>query len=94
MSTRGRVTDYAGNELFPGDLINYPSRVGNRVRATDAIVEVATVEPTVVGKVGVVLIPVLKVRPTGIESGFAKRRTDTSQWITTEHVRLVERGEE
>jgi hypothetical protein len=36
-----------------------------------------------------VLVPVLKVQPTGIESGFVKRKTAAAQWITTEHVRLV-----
>jgi hypothetical protein len=89
MAKRGVVTDYAGNELHPGDLVAYSARQGNRVRMADAVVLEATAKQAQVEGVGAVLVPVLKVQPTGIESGFVKRKTAAAQWITTEHVRLV-----
>lgn len=89
MGKRGVVTDYAGEELHAGDLVAYSARQGNRVRMADAIVLEATAHSTPVKGVGNVLIPVLRIQPTGTESGFAKRKTLASQWITTEHVRLI-----
>ncbi|MFF2039359.1 hypothetical protein ACFVVX_02930 [Kitasatospora sp. NPDC058170] len=38
------------------------------------------------------LRPMLKVQPTGIESGFVKRRSLRKTWIAAEHVRLVLSG--
>ncbi|MGW5637136.1 hypothetical protein [Streptomyces sp. NPDC003832] len=92
MSKRGVVTDYAGNELYPGDLIAYAARNGNRVRQADAVVLEVSTRLTHVEDVGKVLVPVLRVQPTGVESGFTKRRTGSPQWITAEHVRLVHAG--
>ncbi|MDX3295120.1 hypothetical protein PV569_15540 [Streptomyces scabiei] len=31
----------------------------------------------------------LKVQPTGTESGFTKRRTMRAEWISAEHARLI-----
>lgn len=92
MGKRGVVTDYAGNELYPGDLIAYAARNGNRVRMVDAVIlpDGVTTRLVSVPDVGKVLMPVLHVQPTGVESGFAKRRTAAAQWITAEHVRLVQ----
>lgn len=90
MSKRGVVTDYAGNELYKGDLVAYAARNGNRVRQADAVVLEVSTRLTAVEDVGNVLVPVLRVQPTGVESGFAKRRTGKPQWITAEHVRLVQ----
>ncbi|MFJ8386235.1 hypothetical protein ACIQ9Q_17255 [Streptomyces sp. NPDC094438] len=84
MARRGVVTDYAGEELYPGDLINYAARQGNRVRVSDALV----LKVTAVLEGGR-LRPMLKVQPTGTESGFAKRRTMRAEWISAEHVRLI-----
>jgi hypothetical protein len=92
MAKRGVVTDYAGNELHEGDLVAYSARNGNRVRMADAVVLEATAKQAKVEGVGLVLVPVLKIQPTGIESGFSKRKTAAAQWITTEHVRLVTPG--
>jgi hypothetical protein len=92
MAKRGVVTDYAGNELHPGDLVAYSARQGNRVRMADAVVLEATAKQARVEGVGMVLVPVLRVQPTGVESGFVKRKTPVPQWITTEHVRLVTAG--
>ena len=82
--SRRVVTDYAGNELHPGDVVCYSARQGNRVRLTDAeIVKVTT--RLLAGR----LVPMLMVQPTGYESGFARRRSLRRVWIGAEHVRLV-----
>lgn len=87
MGKRGIITDYAGEELRKGDLVAYAARQANRVRMTDAIVErVTTVRE------GGHIVPVLKVRPTGSESGFTARKSLRVEWIYTEHVRLVRQG--
>lgn len=84
MGKRGVVTDYGGEELYRGDLVTYAARQGNRVRMADAIIDRVTTR-LVDGR----LRPMLRVRPTGTESGFAKRRSLRKEWITTEHVRLI-----
>ncbi|SCE19676.1 hypothetical protein GA0115261_103711 [Streptomyces sp. OspMP-M43] len=84
MGKRGVITDYAGEELYPGDLVAYAARQGNRVRLADALVRRVTTRIE-----GGRLRPMLLVRPTGIESGFTKRRSLRSEWISAEHVRLI-----
>ncbi|MFE7467441.1 hypothetical protein ACFU6R_25515 [Streptomyces sp. NPDC057499] len=84
MGKRGVITDYAGEELYPGDLVAYAARQGNRVRLADALVRRVTARIE-----GGRLRPMLLVRPTGIESGFTKRRSLRSEWISAEHVRLI-----
>lgn len=88
MGKRGIVCDYSGEELYPGDLIAYAARQGVRVRMADAIVD-RVIFPLVEGRTR----PMLRVRPTGIESGFAKRKSLRKEWISAEHVRLVVPGE-
>jgi hypothetical protein len=87
MAKRGVVSDYAGEPLHKGDLINYAARCGNRVRVVDAVVVKATAR-----KVEGRLRPMLLVEPTGVESGFAKRDSMRRLWVGTEHVRLIEPG--
>jgi hypothetical protein len=87
MAKRGTVTDYAGDPLYKGDLVTYSARHGNRVRMSDAIVERVTAN-----LVGGRLVPMLKVRPTGDESGFTARKTLRAEWIAAEHVRLITSG--
>jgi hypothetical protein len=89
MGKRGTVTDYAGDELYRGDLVSYATRNGNRVRMSDALVERVTARVEA-GR----LRPMLYVKPTGNESGFVKRRTQRGVWIAAEHVRLVSPGAE
>ncbi|MFD9904804.1 hypothetical protein [Streptomyces sp. NPDC059063] len=84
MAKRGVVTDYGGEELYRGDLICYATRQGNRVRVSDAVVLKVTT-----ALVGGRLRPMLKVQPTGTESGFAKRRTLRAEWVSAEHARLI-----
>jgi hypothetical protein len=88
MGKRGVITDYAGEELYAGDLVTYAARQANRVRMTDARVEKVTARLEK-GR----LRPMLKVRPTGTESGFTARRSMRSTWISAEHVRLISPGE-
>jgi hypothetical protein len=84
MAKRGTVTDYAGDEIYRGDLVAYATRQANRVRMTDAIVQRVTARI-----VGGRLVPMLLVRPTGQESGFTARKSSRAEWISAEHVRLV-----
>ncbi|WP_030240734.1 MULTISPECIES: hypothetical protein [unclassified Streptomyces] len=86
MGQRGTVTDYAGERLYVGDLINYATRCGNGCRASDAIIREIEIRYAY-GK----RIPFLKVQPTGVESrsGLDERKTLRAEWIGTEHVRLL-----
>jgi hypothetical protein len=86
VAKRGTVTDYAGEALYQGDLINYATRCGNGTRATDAIIRAIKVRYAF-GK----RIPFLLVQPTGVESrsGLDERKTLRKEWIGTEHVRLL-----
>ncbi|MFG3036846.1 hypothetical protein ACGF1Z_29770 [Streptomyces sp. NPDC048018] len=84
MGKRGVVTDYSGEELYRNDLVAYAARQGNRVRMVDAIVDKVTTR-LVDGR----LRAMLRVQPTGIESGFTKRRSLRKEWISAEHVRLI-----
>ena len=89
MAKRGSVSDYAGEEIYAGDLVAYAARQGNRVRMSDAIVLDVTAK-TVGGR----LLPMLKVQPTGTDSGWGlgSRKTLRGEWIYAEHVRLVTAG--
>jgi hypothetical protein len=80
----GTVTDYAGEELYAGDLVVYATRCKNLVRMTDAVVQ--RVETR---RYGGKVHPVLLVKPTGAESGFLRRKTRNARWIAADHVRLV-----
>jgi hypothetical protein len=89
MGKRGTVTDYAGDELYAGDLVAYAARHGNRVRLSDAIVQRVTTRRAL-GRI----VPVLLLKPTGNESGFIRRKTRRAVWVAAEHVRLVATAEE
>ncbi|MGW3674652.1 hypothetical protein [Streptomyces sp. NPDC005166] len=86
MGQRGTVTDYAGEALYRGDLINYATRCGNGTRAADAVIRDIEIRYAY-GK----RIPFLKVQPTGVESrsGLDERKTLRTEWIGTDHVRLL-----
>ena len=88
MGKRGVVTDYAGEELYRGDLVAYSARQGNRVRMTDARVDKVTTRLA-----GGRLVPMLKLKPTGDESGFTRRKSQRAVWVAAEHVRLIMPGE-
>jgi hypothetical protein len=86
VSKRGTVTDYAGEALFVGDLVNYATRCGNGTRAADAIIRKIEIRYAY-GK----RIPFLRVQPTGVESrsGLDERKSLREEWIGTDHVRLL-----
>jgi len=87
MARRSVVCDYAGEEIYPGDLVCYAARQGNRVRMTDAIVL-----RTYVKRINGRLVPWMDVQPTGDESGFIKRRSMRAEDVAVEHVRLIQPG--
>lgn len=89
MSRRHTVCDMAGNELYAGDLICHSARQGNTVRMSDFVIEKVTTR-----LIGGRIRPTLVVRPTGVESGFIKRRSMRREEIETTHVRLVTPGED
>ncbi|MEU7243382.1 hypothetical protein [Streptomyces sparsogenes] len=82
--SKARLTDFTGAEIRPGRLIAYPTRQGNVVRNTEAVV-LETLSDKSTGRV----VPMLKVRPTGRDSGFIARKTTTVQKIAAEHVVVI-----
>jgi len=86
MGKRGQVLDYAGEAIYPGDLVTYATRCGNRVRCSDAIV-IRVFTERVAGRVE----PRLLVQPTGIDSGYGlgERKSLRRVPISPEHVRLI-----
>jgi hypothetical protein len=86
MGKRGVVTDYAGEELYAGDLVAYAARYGNRVRMSDAVVLDVTTK-----NIGGRLLPTLVVQPTGTDSGWGlgARKTLRPVEVSAEHVRLI-----
>ncbi|MCQ6554756.1 hypothetical protein NPS70_16345 [Streptomyces sp. C10-9-1] len=86
---RDRLTDFTGAEIRPGVVVAYPSRRGNRVRNSEAVV-LETLTDRRTGRV----VPMLKVRPTGRDSGFVARKTLKVQTVSAEHVVVIGETEE
>lgn len=86
---KARLTDFTGAEIRPGVVIAYPTRQGNRVRTSEAVV-LETLSDKSTGRV----VPMLKVKPTGRDSGFIARKTLTSQKVSAEHVVVIADTEE
>ncbi|MER5501342.1 hypothetical protein ABT096_29635 [Streptomyces sp. NPDC002561] len=81
---KAELTDFTGAEIRPGRLIAFPTRKGNRVRNTEAVVlELKSDKSS--GRV----VPKLVVRPTGRESGISARKTLTPRTIGAEHVVVI-----
>lgn len=78
------LSDFTGAQIYPGRLIAFPTRRGNRVRNTEAVV-LETMSDKSSGRV----VPKLKVRPTGRESGISARKTLAVQTIGAEHVVVI-----
>ncbi|MEV7467179.1 hypothetical protein AB0O20_11860 [Streptomyces kronopolitis] len=89
MGKRGNIHDFTGQEVREGDTIVYSARRGNGVRMTEAVV-IRTYTEKYKGRV----IPMMKVRPTGNESGFVKRSTFAVQSIVAEHFAVTVPAEE
>lgn len=89
MGKRGVVSDYAGEELYAGDLISFATRCGNRVRMSDAVVLDVTAK-----RLGGRLVSMLTVQPTGVDSGWGlgARKSLRQVEISAEHVRLLRAG--
>lgn len=81
---KARLTDFTGAEIRPGSVIAYPSRQGNVVRNSEAIV-LETMSDKSTGRV----VPMLKVKPTGRDSGFIARKTLAVQTVRAEHVVVI-----
>ncbi|MFE5159118.1 hypothetical protein ACFRNT_11400 [Streptomyces sp. NPDC056697] len=67
---KARLTDFTGAEIRPGAIVSYSTRHGNLVRLSEAVV----LETKSDKRAGVV-VPKVKVRPTGRDSGFSARKT-------------------
>lgn len=78
---KSRLTDFTGAEIYPGRIIAYPTRRGNRVRNSEAIV-LETMSNKQAGRI----VPMLRVQPTGRDSGFSGRTTMAIQHVSAEHV--------
>lgn len=89
MSKSSAVVDYAGDAIRVGDLVAYASRRGNRVRMSDGIVLKAYTK-----KLNGRVYPMLRLEPTGNDSGWLERRTDRIVNVAVEHVRVVRTAEE
>ncbi|MDX2575927.1 hypothetical protein PV332_10585 [Streptomyces scabiei] len=81
---KARLTDFTGAEIRPGVVIAYPTRQGNVVRNSEALV-LETLSDKSTGRV----VPMLKVRPTGRDSGFIARKTLAVQKVSAEHVVVI-----
>ncbi|MEW1551391.1 hypothetical protein [Streptomyces tsukubensis] len=81
---KARLTDFTGAEIHPGAVIAYPTRQGNRVRNSEAVVVELTSDKST-GRV----VPMLKIKPTGRDSGFIARKTLAVQRVSAEHVVVI-----
>ncbi|MET9959295.1 hypothetical protein ABZ128_09435 [Streptomyces sp. NPDC006326] len=86
---KARLTDFTGAEIRPGVLIAYPTRQGNRVRNSEAVV-LETKSDKQSGRV----VPMLRVKPTGRDSGFIARATLMERTVSAEHVVVIGIAEE
>ncbi|WP_328967930.1 hypothetical protein [Streptomyces sp. NBC_00239] len=86
---KARLTDFTGAEIHVGAVIAYPTRQGNVVRNSEGVVlELHSNKST--GRV----VPMLRVRPTGRDSGFIARKTLAVQTVSAEHVVVIGEAEE
>ncbi|MFI2213004.1 hypothetical protein [Streptomyces sp. NPDC020141] len=81
---RSRITDFTGAEIRENSIIAFPTRQGNTVRNSEAVVK-EILRETHRGRI----IPMLRVRPTGRESGHDRRLTLTARVVSTEHVVVI-----
>ncbi|MCT2594253.1 hypothetical protein LHJ74_30835 [Streptomyces sp. N2-109] len=89
MSKRGTICDYAGDEIRKDDVVTYAARRGNTVRMADAVVI-----KTYTRKLGGRIYPMLRLAPTGQESGWVARGSMRVVHVAAVHVRRVATGEE
>ncbi|MEU1074327.1 MULTISPECIES: hypothetical protein [unclassified Streptomyces] len=81
---KSRLTDYTGAEIRPGCLVSYATRQGNVVRLSEAVVlELET------NRAAGIVVPLVKVRPTGRDSGFIARRTLAVQTVAADRMVVI-----
>jgi hypothetical protein len=87
--SKARLTDYTGAEIRPGRIVSYASRQGNVVRLSEGVV----LELKSNKKAGVV-VPEVKVKPTGRDSGFIARKTLAIQTVKADRLVVIGDTEE
>ncbi|MEU0860643.1 hypothetical protein ABZ352_35550 [Streptomyces griseofuscus] len=81
---KARLTDFTGAEIRPGALVSYATRQGNLVRLSEAVVlELES------NKAAGVVVPLVKVRPTGRDSGFVARKTLAVQTVAADRMVVI-----
>ncbi|MFF1625597.1 hypothetical protein [Streptomyces sp. NPDC058272] len=85
---KARLTDYTGAEIKPGVVVSYSSRQGNVVRLSEAVVlELES------NKSAGIVVPLVKVKPTGRDSGFIGRKTLAVQTVAADRMVVIAEGE-
>jgi hypothetical protein len=81
---KARLTDFTGAEIRPGVVVSYSSRQGNVVRLSEGVVlELESNKAT--GRV----VPLVKVKPTGRDSGFIARKTLAVQTVAADRMVVI-----
>ncbi|GGX26750.1 hypothetical protein [Streptomyces chryseus] len=81
---KARLTDFTGAEIRPGVLVSYSTRQGNLVRLSEAVVMELKSD-----KSAGVIVPKVKVKPTGRDSGFIARKTLAVQTVTADRIVVI-----
>jgi hypothetical protein len=82
--SKARLTDYTGAEIRPGRLVSYATRQGNLVRLSEAVVLELKSD-----KSAGVVVPMVKVKPTGRDSGFIARKTLAIQTVAADRLVVI-----
>ncbi|MFF1684474.1 MULTISPECIES: hypothetical protein [unclassified Streptomyces] len=81
---KARLTDYTGAEIRPGVVVSYSSRQGNVVRLSEAVVlELES------NKSAGIVVPLVRVKPTGRDSGFIGRKTLAVQTVAADRMVVI-----
>ncbi|MEV6684424.1 hypothetical protein AB0N28_03610 [Streptomyces sp. NPDC051130] len=81
---KSRLTDFTGAEIRPGRLVSYATRQGNLVRLSEAVVLELKSD-----KSAGVVVPMVKVKPTGRDSGFIARKTLAVQTVSADRLVVI-----
>jgi hypothetical protein len=81
---KARLTDFTGAEIRPGRLVSYATRQGNLVRLSEAVVLELKSD-----KSAGVVVPMVKVKPTGRDSGFIARKTLAIQTVAADRLVVI-----
>jgi hypothetical protein len=87
--SKARLTDFTGAEIRPDRLVVYSTRQGNLVRLSEAVVLELKSD-----KSSGVVVPMVKVRPTGRDSGFIARKTRAIQTVSADRLVVIGDAEE